>query len=185
MTLFGSATAQPTVPPAETARVCLQCGVPAASAAAAICRRCGLGLGEPPRSAGQLAACHVCYRTTDEDGRLPSRAHPGRRVHMVEHIAEHERFPVGDDEYLESLRRGDRIRVERWEAPFDVVRRYLVMGVVDGGRSRAMAHSAIVMAMAQVARWGPDAEVFGDLPEWRDARAAVTRLMERYHRGRI
>lgn len=185
MALFGNATARPTVPPAETARVCLQCGVPAASAAATICRRCGLRLGEPPRSTGQLAACHVCYRTTDEDGRLPSLAHQGRRIDIVEHIGEHERFPVGDDDYLESLRRGDRVRVERWEAPHDVVRRYLVMGVVDGGRTRAMAHSAIVMAMAQVARWGPDAEVFGDLPEWRDARAAVTRLMERYHRGRV
>jgi hypothetical protein len=106
------------------------------------------------------------------------------RVHIVEHIAEHEAHPVGDDDYLESLRRGDRIVIERWEAPFDVVRRYLVTGAVDAGRTRTVAHDAIVTAMSQLARFGPSAEILGDDPDWRAARDAVTRLMERYHRRR-
>ncbi len=55
-------------------------------------------------------------------------------------------------------------------------------GVVDAGRSRAARHDAIVTAMTQLARWGPDASVFGDEPEWAAARAAVAELMERYHR---
>ncbi len=99
-------------------------------------------------------------------------------------MAEHDRFPVGDDEYLESLRRGDRIQVGRWTAPFDLVRRYLVTGAVDGGRSRAMQHDAIVTAMAQLSRWGGNAPIIGDQPEWAEARAALGELMERYHRGR-
>jgi hypothetical protein len=96
---------------------------------------------------------------------------------------EHEQFPVGDDELLESLRQGDRIRIGRWEAPFDLVRRYLVTGALDGGRRRSYQHSAIVTAMAQIGRWGPDAEVFGDQEEWREARRAVTELMDRYQQG--
>jgi len=105
-------------------------------------------------------------------------------MHIVEHIAEHESYPVGDDEYLESLRRGDRIAIERWEAPFDVVRRYLVTGAVDAGRTRSVTHDAIVTAMSQLSRFGPSAEILGDDPEWRAAREAVGRLMERYHRRR-
>jgi len=31
----------------------------------------------------------------------------------------------------------------------------------------------------------PDADIFGDMPDWKAARAAVTTLMERYARGRI
>jgi hypothetical protein len=69
-------------------------------------------------------------------------------------------------------------------APFDVVRWYLVTGVVDGGRLRAARHDAIVNAMTQIARWGTDVQVFGDDPEWAEARAAVAALMERYHRSR-
>ena len=46
---------------------------------------------------------------------------------------EHDRHPVGDDEWLETLREGDRLRWGRWTAPFDVVRRYLVTGQVDAG----------------------------------------------------
>ena len=91
---------------------------------------------------------------------------------------------MGDDDYLESLREGDRIRIERWTAPFGLVRRYLVTGATDGGRQRAYEHNAIVNAMAQLKRWGPGAQVFGDQPEWAAARAAVSELMERYHRGR-
>ena len=37
--------------------------------------------------------------------------------------------------------------------------------------------------MAQLGRWGPEADIFGDQQEWRDARQAVTDLMERYARG--
>ena len=53
---------------------------------------------------------------------------------------------------------------------------------MDGGRRRAAQHNAIVMAMAQIARWGTDATVLGDQADWRDARDAVSRLMERYAR---
>ncbi len=169
---------------APAATVCLQCGIPARRPGATICGRCGLPYGAPPRSEGALASCPVCYRTTDDDGRLPSRARPGQRLDLVAHIAEHDRFPVGDDDWLESLRRGDRVRVGRWEAPFDLVRRYLVTGIVDGGRPRAFQHSAVVTAMAQIARWGGDVPAIGDQLEWREARAAVAAMMERYHRGR-
>ena len=41
-------------------------------------------------------------------------------------MREHDRHPVGDDEWLETLREGDRLRWGRWSAPFDTVRRYLV-----------------------------------------------------------
>jgi hypothetical protein len=57
--------------------------------------------------------------------------------------------------------------------------------VVDAGRSRAAYHDAIVTAMTQLARWGRDAAVFGDQPEWAEARAAVGDLIERYQRGRV
>jgi hypothetical protein len=166
--------------------VCLQCGVPARRAGTSSCARCGLPYGAPPRTDAVLATCPVCYRTTDDDGRLQSRAIPGRRLDLQSHIAEHDRFPVGDDEWLETLRHGDRIRIGRWEAPYDVVRRYLVTGVVDAGRSRATRHDTIVTAMTQLVRWGPDAvPAVGDQPAWREAREAVAAVMERYHRGRI
>lgn len=166
--------------------VCLQCGTPAARVGATTCRRCGLPYGAPPRAEGNLATCPVCYTTTGEDGRLPSQADPALRLDLVRHIAEHDRYPVGDDEWLESLRRGDRVRVGRWEASFDLVRRYLVTGVVDGGRSRAARHDTIVTAMAQLARWGPGGvPAVGDEPAWREAREAVSELMERYHRRRF
>ena len=164
---------------------CLQCGTIAHHSRAARCRRCGLPYGEPPRATGALATCPICYRTTDDDGRLRSLTGTAFRMHIVEHIAEHGSFPVGDDEYLESLRRGDRIVIERWVAPFDIVRRYLVTGAVDGGRTRTVAHDAIVTAMSQISRFGPSAEILGDDPEWRAARDAVARLMERYHRRRV
>ena len=79
---------------------------------------------------------------------------------------------------------GDRIRIGKWTAPFDTVRRYLVTGQVDAGRNRALAHDAIVTAMTQLNRWGPDGDIFGDLPDWKAARAAVVEMMERYERGR-
>ncbi len=163
---------------------CLQCGTPAANAASTFCRRCGLPYGAPPRADVELPSCHVCYRTVEDDGRLPSLDLPGLRVDLQRHLAEHDRHPVGDDEWLESLRFGDQIRIGRWSAEFDVVRRYLVTGMVDGGRRRTFEHNAIVTAMTQLKRFGANAEIFGDQAEWQAARAAVSELMERYHRGR-
>jgi hypothetical protein len=162
---------------------CLQCGTPATGAS--FCRRCGLPYGAPPRADAALPSCHVCYRTVEDDGRLPSLSIRGLRVDLQHHLAEHDRHPVGDDEYLESLRVGDRIRIGRWTASFDVVRRYLVTGNVEGGRRREFEHNAIVNAMTQLRRWGSDAgaHILGDQPEWQAARAAVSELMERYHRG--
>jgi hypothetical protein len=163
---------------------CLQCGVEAADPTISFCRRCGLPYGSAPRHDAELPACPVCYQSVDADGRLPSRSGPGR-LDLVAHIDEHDHYPVGDDDFLETLREGDRIRIGRFVAPFDLVRRYLVTGSLDGGRRRAAQHNAIVMAMAQVARWGTNATVFGDQPEWREAREAVSRLMDRYARGRV
>jgi hypothetical protein len=160
---------------------CRQCGTVAGSTSATFCRRCGLPYGEPPRHDVELPSCHVCYQTVDDDGRLPSLDAPGLRVDLHRHLAEHDRHPVGDDEWLESLRLGDRVRIGRWSAPFDVVRRYLVTGVVEGGRRRAFEHNTIVTAMTQLKRFGHGATILGDQPEWQAARAAVSELMERYH----
>jgi hypothetical protein len=124
----------------------------------------------------------VCYREADPDGRFASQARPGFRLDVNAHVVEHDRFPVGDDDWLETLRVGDRIRVGRWTAPFDLVRRYLVTGVVDAGKARLELHAAVINAMAQVARFGPGAEIAGDQAVWREARAAVESVMERYHR---
>ena len=162
--------------------VCLECGTLARRPGVAVCGRCGLAFGEPPRANAALPACPVCYREVDPDGLLPSPGAPARRVALPRHLDEHDRAPVGDEEWLESLREGDRVRIGRWRAPFDLVRRYLVTGVVDAGRSRAARHDALVTAMTQLARWGRDAAILGDQPEWSEARAAVAELMERYHR---
>ncbi len=165
---------------------CLQCGLVRTRAAARMCRRCGLPFGEAPPSHARLAECPVCYRETDADGRIPSLGHPARRLDINEHVDEHAKFPVGDDGWLETLRVDDRIRIGRWSASYDLVRRYLVTGVVDAGRNRLALHNAIVTAMTQVQRWGPGAQVMGDQAEWQAAREAVESLMERYHRrGRL
>ncbi len=164
--------------------VCLQCGTRSAGAAGRFCRRCGLPFGRPPREEVELISCPVCYRSVDDDGRIQSAADPRRRLDMVAHLAEHEQFPVGDDELLERMREGDRIRIERWTAPYDLVRRYLVTGAIEGGRQRAYAHNAIVMAMLQVRRWGSHVPTDEDRPEWGEARGAVSRLIERYHTRR-
>lgn len=164
--------------------VCLQCGTVAPGGAVTFCRRCGLPFGAAPRSEAALPSCPVCYTTVDEDGRLPSQFRDRGRVSLVVHMDEHDQFPVGDDDYLESLRAGDMIRIGRWQAPFDLVRRYLVTGALDGGRRRTYQHSAIVTAMSQIKRWGAEAVIFGDQDEWREARQAVTDLLERYQRGR-
>ncbi len=169
--------------PASTADlVCLQCGSAASRAGARMCRRCGLAFGEAPPEFARLATCPVCYRTTDPDGRLPSLTQPGRRLDINAHVDEHDRHPVGDDAWLETLREHDRIRIGRWYAPFDLVRRYLVTGVVDAGRHRLAQHDSIVTAMTQIQRWGRDPQILGDQGEWRHARDAVAGLMDRYHR---
>jgi hypothetical protein len=171
--------------PAEMlALACLQCGTPAARSDATFCRRCGLAYGEPPSAFVELPVCPICYVTVDDDGRLPSLDRSGFRIDLVRHQDEHDRHPVGDDDWLESLREGDRVRVGRWTAPFDVVRRYLVTGQVEAGRQRQLAHDTIVTAMTQLRRWGSGVEIFGDQPEWSAARAAVTELMDRYARRR-
>jgi hypothetical protein len=171
--------------PTETLTLaCLSCGTPAVRADATFCRRCGLPYGAPPPAYVELPDCPVCYRTVDDDGRLPSLDHPGLRVDLVRHQAEHDRHPVGDDEFLETLREGDRVRVGRWSAPFDVVRRYLVTGQVEAGRQRQLAHDAIVTAMTQLRRFGADAHILGDQPDWVAARTAVSELLERYSIGR-
>lgn len=192
MRLFGASKAAPApaarpatrMPGVDTAatQVCLQCGMVVGSDIT-FCRRCGLPIGAAPRFEATLPSCPVCYATVGDDGRLPS-FHPVRgRVDLVAHMDEHEAFPVGDDEYLETLRSGDMIKIDRWQAPFDLVRRYLVTGAIDGGRRRSYQHSAIVTAMSQIKRWGSGVEIFGDQAEWRDARQAVTDLLERYQRG--
>jgi hypothetical protein len=163
---------------------CLQCGTPAARPDARICRRCGLAYGEAPRANAELPSCPICYVTVDDDGRTPSLALPGLRLDLRHHMAEHDRYPVGDDEWLETLREGDKLRWGRWTAPYDTVRRYLVTGQIDAGRNRRLAHDLIVTAMTQLKRWGADGEIFGDQPEWQAARAAVSELMERYAVGR-
>ncbi len=164
--------------------VCLQCGTPSHRGHGTFCRRCGLPYGQPPRAEAELPSCPTCYETVGDDGRLPSLDHIGLRVDLVRHQTEHDRHPVGDDEWLDSLREGDRIRIGRWSAPFETVRRYLVTGQVNAGRNRALAHDAIVTAMTQLKRWGPDGDIFGDLPDWKAARSAVVDMMERYSRSR-
>jgi hypothetical protein len=187
--LFRSAQTPPSVPATArrtdvaTGPVCLQCGMIAAGGDVAFCRRCGLPIGSAPRATATLPACPVCYATVGEDGRMPSNIGRLGRIDLVAHMTEHDQFPVGDDDYLESLRAGDLIRIGRWQAPFELVRRYLVTGAIDGGRQRSYQHSAIVTAMSQIKRWGPEAEIFGDQEEWRAARQAVAELMERYQRG--
>lgn len=176
------AKTEPGAPPSRLP-TCLRCGLESARPEATFCRRCGLTYGAPPPELADLPACPICYTEAEPDGRFPSRALPGLRVGLPEHRREHERFPVGDDEWLESLREGDRIRVGRWYAPFEQVRRYLVTGAVEGGHLRRLQHDAVTLAMSQIKRWGTSAEIMGDQPDWRDARAAIAALMERYHRG--
>jgi hypothetical protein len=170
--------------PAATARSCRQCGAIQPNPGVTFCRRCGIAYGSAPSAEAQLPSCPVCYRTVADDGLLPSLAPgSGRRLPIAEHLDEHERYPVGDDDWLESLRVGDRIRIGEAWAPFELVRRYLVTGMMDAGRGRAVLHDAVVTAISQLARWGSaEVDMLGDQEEWRAARQAVTRLMERYHR---
>jgi len=190
MKLFGSTKPRPATRAAGPARgasaeerVCLECGMRAVGADVSFCRRCGLPLGTAPRADAALPSCPICYATVGDDGRLASFRQQAVRIDLVAHMFEHEQHPVGDDEYLDTLRAGDMIRIGRWQAPYDLVRRYLVTGAFDGGRGRSYQHSAIVTAMSQLKRWGPEAEIFGDQDEWRAARQAVTDLLERYQRS--
>ena len=170
---------------APTRQSCRQCGALQPTGSVTFCRRCGIPYGSAPSAEARLPSCPICYRTVDDAGLLASLAGSPRRLAIADHIVEHERHPVGDDDWLETLRVGDRIRIGDGWAPFDLVRRYLVTGVVDGGRGRRFQHDAIVMAISQVARWGTgEIDVFADQDDWRAARLAVTRLMERYHRHR-
>ena len=164
--------------------VCLQCGTPSEQGRGTFCRRCGLPFGQAPRADAELPSCPTCYATVADDGRLPSLDHRSVRVDLVRHQAEHDRHPVGDDDWLETLRVGDQLRIGRWSAPFETVRRYLVTGQIDAGRNRTLAHDTIVTAMTQIRRWGQDGLILGDQPEWAEARMAVARLMERYARRR-
>ena len=162
---------------------CRQCGRPPSRPGALVCPRCGIPFGGAPRDDLARPSCHICYATVGDDGLLPSLAGTGVGVPIADHLTEHDRYPVGDDDWLESIRQGDRVRVGRWEAPFDIVRRYLVTGVFDAGRRRAIQHDALVTAMGQLSRWGADASsIVADQPEWREAREAIGALMERFHR---
>ncbi len=145
------------------------------------CLQCGM---DAPRADAELPSCPTCYLTVDDDGRTGSLALPDLRVDLRQHMREHDRHPVGDDEWLETLREGDRLRLGRWSAPFDTVRRYLVTGQIDAGRNRQLAHDLIVTAMTQRRRWGADGVILGDQPEWQAARTAIGELMERYAAGR-
>jgi hypothetical protein len=170
---------------APTSQSCRQCGALQPNGAVTFCRRCGIPYGSAPSVEAHLPSCPICYVTVDDAGLLASLAGSSRRLPIADHLVEHERHPVGDDEWLDTLRVGDRIRVGDGWAPFDLVRRYLVTGLVDAGRGRRLQHDAIIMAMSQVARWGTgDIDVFADQDDWRAARLAVTRLMERYHSNR-
>ena len=73
-------------------------------AGAQMCRRCGVRLEMRRRPSRSSPACPVCYRDADADGRLPSAARPGFRLDINSHIDEHDRFPVGTDAWLETLR---------------------------------------------------------------------------------
>jgi hypothetical protein len=178
----GSSSRRPAGRDPITGLVCLQCGM-VAGEGVTFCRRCGVPIGAQPRADATLPTCPICYVTVDDDGRIASLRGRGGRDDLVNHMSDHDAYPVGDDDYLESLRAGDLIRIDRWNAPFDLVRRYLVTGMIDGGWKRSYQHSAVVTAMSQIKRWGPDAEIFGDQDDWRAARAAVTALLERYHRS--
>lgn len=160
--------------------VCLQCGIPARASGGSFCRRCGLVYGERPR-AYMEPTCPVCYQLAGSDGRFEALGTGHERVDLVGHMEEHDRHPVGDDEYLESLRQGDDVCIGRWRAPYDLVRRYLVLGVLEAGRGRRALHNALLTAMGQLARWDAQTTIVGDQPAWAEARAALAEVMERYH----
>lgn len=167
-----------------TDRICLQCGTTSNTDRAVVCRRCGLRFGDEPRRDAALPVCPICYLTVDDDGLTPSFRNRYQRVSLVVHMEEHEAFPPGDDDWLNTLRRGDQIAIGRFLAPFDLVRRYLVTGQIQAGRGRTFQHNAILTAMSQIQRWGRHPDVFGDQPEWQEARDELATVMDRYAAGR-
>ena len=124
--------------PASTADLtCLQCGAVARVAGAKLCRRCGLPYGEAPPAIRKARGVPGLLRNERRRRPIPVQRPAGDpRSTSTAHVDEHEQLPVGDDEWLESLREHDRLRIGRWSAPFDLVRRYLVTGIVDAGRNR-------------------------------------------------
>ena len=111
----------------------------------------------------------------------------GGRTTYERHAYDHELRPVGDDEWLETLRDGDEIRIATWRAPYDLTRRYLVTGQWEGGRAREYAHNAVVLAMVGASRAAAaEAAGTGTAPSSGDlatARHAVDDLRERYVAG--
>ena len=132
-------------------RTCLRCGY-ASTTSGTFCRRCGLPYGaEPPVAAeGSPVECPVCYARPDRSGMYPAPG--GGRTTYERHAYDHETRPVGDDDWLETLREGDDIVIERWRAPFALTRRYLVTGQWDGGRERTYVHNAVILAMVGASR---------------------------------
>jgi hypothetical protein len=167
-----------------TERICLQCGTTSNGDRAVVCRRCGLRFGAEPRRDVELPSCPTCYVTVDDDGRTPSYRNRLQRISLVAHMEEHDAYPVGDDDWLATFRRGDQMVVGRFTAPFDLVRRYLVTGQIEAGRGRTIQHNALLTAMSQIKRWGREADVFGDQPAWHEARAALAAMMDRFAEGR-
>ncbi len=174
---------------------CQRCGY-RPPAPARVCRRCGLPYGAPPPEVdddGEFIECPICYVVSDRHGLFEPYEFAGSRQTYERHVLGHELHPVGDDDFLESLREGDEIRIGSWRAPFDLTRRYLVTGQFDGGRQRQYQHNALVLAMASLARSEerpePPKRSFlsrftrGDQEAVASARRAVAEVMERYAAG--
>jgi hypothetical protein len=132
-------------------RTCLRCGY-ASTTSGAFCRRCGLPYGAAPAVAADdtPAECPVCYARADRSGTYPAPG--GGRTTYERHAYDHEIRPVGDDDWLETLRDGDEIVIGHWRAPFALTRRYLVTGQWDGGRDRTYVHNAVILAMVGASR---------------------------------
>ena len=141
------------------ALACLQCGTPAirddrhvlpplrpAVRRAAARRRGAADLSDLlPRpsttTAGRRAStCRACASTS--------------RHHMVEH----DRHPVGDDEWLETLREGDRSGGAAGPRRSTPSAATSSPGRSTPGRNRQLAHDVIVTAMTQIRRWGPNGD---------------------------
>jgi hypothetical protein len=148
---------------APAGNVCLRCGY-ASTGPAAFCRRCGLPFGAAPQvEAGDgPGECPVCYARADRSGLFPA---PGGRTSYERHAYDHEVRPVGDDDWLETLRGGDEITIGRWRAPYDLTRRYLVTGQWDGGAARTYVHNAVILAMVGASRDAAEGKTTAPAPE--------------------
>ncbi len=136
-----------------TVRSCQRCGYSAVTAGS-YCRRCGLPYGANPAVIGDDGPpeCPVCYARGDRGGLYPAPG--GGRTTYERHARDHELRPVGDDDWLETLRDGDEIVIDRWRAPFALTRRYLVTGQWDAGKGRTYVHNAVIIAMVGATRGG-------------------------------